>query len=250
MNDATIAEVSTADFVRVMVTNALGPMRVVEAFEDLVKRRGTIGVMSSGLGSISWSDGYLQVYSASKAALNMLMKGFAARHAARTTVIIAPGWVRTDLAAPTPRAKHSARRRCDHEPHRQAWPAFRQLSRRNSSLVSWYQCRCAARADTATFRNRADLPLPRFFRRDRRKAKLVRHAFPRERCASLPVYLYMIDMAGPAQKPTNNHHQKDATTPTPRIELMIAVGRLWSRQTANAPFWSAPTWSTEPAALA
>ena len=75
-------------------------MRVVEAFNDLVKRGGTIGVMSSGLGSISWSDGHLEVYRASKAALNMLMKGFAARHAARTTVIIAPGWVRTDLGGP------------------------------------------------------------------------------------------------------------------------------------------------------
>jgi NAD(P)-dependent dehydrogenase (short-subunit alcohol dehydrogenase family) len=33
MNDDTIAKVSTADFARVMVTNALGPMRVLEAFE-------------------------------------------------------------------------------------------------------------------------------------------------------------------------------------------------------------------------
>ena len=41
------------------------------------------------------------------------------------------------------RAKHSACRRCDHEPYRQAWPAFPQLSRQNSSLVSWRRCHCA-----------------------------------------------------------------------------------------------------------
>jgi NAD(P)-dependent dehydrogenase (short-subunit alcohol dehydrogenase family) len=75
-------------------------MRVVEAFNDLVKCGGTVGVMSSGLGSISWSDGHLEVYRASKAALNMMMKGFAARNTARTTVITAPGWVRTDLGGP------------------------------------------------------------------------------------------------------------------------------------------------------
>ena len=34
--EETIGEVTTEDFVRVMVTNALSPMRVVEALEDLV----------------------------------------------------------------------------------------------------------------------------------------------------------------------------------------------------------------------
>ena len=40
-----------------------------------------------------------EVYRASKAALNMFMRSFAARHAgpARALALIAPGWVRTDL---------------------------------------------------------------------------------------------------------------------------------------------------------
>ena len=36
-----------------MMTNALGPMRRVEALADLVSPNGVIGVMSSGLGSIA-----------------------------------------------------------------------------------------------------------------------------------------------------------------------------------------------------
>src|ERR1700729_1798079 len=49
----TIADVSTDEFIRVMVTNSLSPMRVIEAFQDLVPPTGTIGVMSSGQGSIT-----------------------------------------------------------------------------------------------------------------------------------------------------------------------------------------------------
>jgi NAD(P)-dependent dehydrogenase (short-subunit alcohol dehydrogenase family) len=49
----TIGEVTTEDFVHVMITNVLGPMRCVEAFAPLVRERGTIAVMSSGLGSIA-----------------------------------------------------------------------------------------------------------------------------------------------------------------------------------------------------
>jgi NAD(P)-dependent dehydrogenase (short-subunit alcohol dehydrogenase family) len=49
----TIADVSTDEFIRVMVTNALSPMRAVETLQDLVRPSGTIGIMSSGQGSIT-----------------------------------------------------------------------------------------------------------------------------------------------------------------------------------------------------
>jgi NAD(P)-dependent dehydrogenase (short-subunit alcohol dehydrogenase family) len=61
--EETIGEVTTEDFVRVMVTNALSPMRVVEALEDLVPATGTTGVMSSGLGSVADNEsGGWEVY--------------------------------------------------------------------------------------------------------------------------------------------------------------------------------------------
>jgi NAD(P)-dependent dehydrogenase (short-subunit alcohol dehydrogenase family) len=96
----TTADVSTEEFVRVMVTNALSPMRVIEKLQDVVAPAGTIGVMSSGQGSVANNQtGYREVYRASKAALNMLMRSFAARHRddPRTLLLLAPGWVRTDM---------------------------------------------------------------------------------------------------------------------------------------------------------
>ena len=59
--------VTTEEFNRIMMTNALGPMRRVEALADLVSPNGVIGVMSSGLGSIAGNDsGGWEVYRASK----------------------------------------------------------------------------------------------------------------------------------------------------------------------------------------
>jgi NAD(P)-dependent dehydrogenase (short-subunit alcohol dehydrogenase family) len=102
----TIADVSTDEFVRVMITNSLSPMRAIEILQDLVVPGGTIGVMSSGQGSVSNNEnGHFEVYRGSKAALNMFMRSFAARHAAdpRTLLLMAPGWVRTELGGPEAR---------------------------------------------------------------------------------------------------------------------------------------------------
>jgi NAD(P)-dependent dehydrogenase (short-subunit alcohol dehydrogenase family) len=96
----TIAEVTTDEFTRVMVTNALSPMRVLESLERLVVSTGTIGLMSSGQGSVADNEsGSREVYRASKAALNTLMRSFAARHRGdpRAMLLIAPGWVRTEM---------------------------------------------------------------------------------------------------------------------------------------------------------
>ncbi|MDN7930512.1 SDR family oxidoreductase [Burkholderia metallica] len=102
----TIGEVTTDEFVRVMITNALAPMRVIETLQDLVTDDGLIGAMSSGQGSVANNvNGMREVYRGSKAALNQFMRSFAARQAdtRRAMALMAPGWVRTDLGGPDAR---------------------------------------------------------------------------------------------------------------------------------------------------
>jgi NAD(P)-dependent dehydrogenase (short-subunit alcohol dehydrogenase family) len=95
----TMAEVSTDEFVHVMLTNVLGVMRAVEELGVLARAGGVIGVMSSGQGSIANNtNGANDVYRASKAALNQAMASYAGRHAEdRAIVLMAPGWIRTDM---------------------------------------------------------------------------------------------------------------------------------------------------------
>jgi len=99
----TISDVSTEEFVHVMVTNSLSPMRTIEALEGLVAQDGLIGAMSSGQGSVASNErGGHELYRGSKAALNMFMRSYAARQldGSRALVLMAPGWIRTALGGP------------------------------------------------------------------------------------------------------------------------------------------------------
>lgn len=99
-SEKTIGEISTEAFTSMMVTNALSPMRVIETLDSLVAPGGVIAAMSSGLASIgNNTGGGWEAYRASKAALNTLMRSYAARQPVptRTLLLMAPGWVRTDM---------------------------------------------------------------------------------------------------------------------------------------------------------
>ncbi|MDG5748288.1 SDR family NAD(P)-dependent oxidoreductase [Qipengyuania sp. XHP0207] len=98
------AEQATADEVaHVMMTNAFGPTRAAKSLLPKIKDGGTLGFMSSLMGSIADSSGGYELYRTSKVALNMLAKGVAEQDAGpRNIEVLAlhPGWVQTDMGGP------------------------------------------------------------------------------------------------------------------------------------------------------
>lgn len=89
-------------------TNALGPLRVAEAFVENVaaSERKLMVAITSGMGSISDSSGGSYAYRASKAALNMSFHnlGLDLKSRGIVAIVINPGWVQTDMGgshAPT-----------------------------------------------------------------------------------------------------------------------------------------------------
>ena len=99
----TISEITHEQFVREMTTNAFSPVRLADVMRELVAPGGTIGFMSSQLASITNNtSGGNELYRASKAALNMLVRSFFARLPAgsATVLLLHPGWVRTEMGGP------------------------------------------------------------------------------------------------------------------------------------------------------
>jgi NAD(P)-dependent dehydrogenase (short-subunit alcohol dehydrogenase family) len=94
-------EATTAEVTEIMMTNTFGPIRLAHHLLDhLVSPGGTLAFMSSHRGSIAINvEGGLELYRASKVALNMLARGIWATNRERnlTVLSIHPGWVRTAM---------------------------------------------------------------------------------------------------------------------------------------------------------
>ena len=97
-----LGKLDYAAWARVLDTNSLGPMRVVEAFLENVANSHLkqVVTITSGMGSIADNtSGGSYAYRSSKAAVNMVMKSLSVDLAPRgiTCVVMNPGWVRTDM---------------------------------------------------------------------------------------------------------------------------------------------------------
>ncbi len=97
----SIDKVTPAELGALMLTNAVAPIRTAQALLPLVKDGGTVALMTSILGSVAGRrHGLNGLYSASKAALNSLSRGFFAADIGKRPVTVInfhPGWVKTDM---------------------------------------------------------------------------------------------------------------------------------------------------------
>lgn len=97
------AEATAEEIAHVMMTNAFGPARAAHTLLPKVKDRGTLGFVTSLMGSVEDSSGGYDLYRTSKAAQNMLAKGIAEQLAGSRGIAVLslhPGWVRTDMGGP------------------------------------------------------------------------------------------------------------------------------------------------------
>ncbi|CAN5529365.1 SDR family oxidoreductase [soil metagenome] len=94
-------QATTQEVTDIMMTNTFGPIRLAHHLVDhLVPGAGTLAFMSSHRGSAALNEeGGLELYRASKAALNILARGIHAQHRDRnlTVLSIHPGWARTAM---------------------------------------------------------------------------------------------------------------------------------------------------------
>ena len=92
--------VAEADLVKAMSVNALGPIRVTQAFLPHLERARApiVAVVSSLMGSLGDNRaGKSYAYRMSKAAANMFVRSFAVDYPKIMAVTLHPGWVATDM---------------------------------------------------------------------------------------------------------------------------------------------------------
>ncbi|HEY7851482.1 MAG TPA: SDR family oxidoreductase [Caulobacteraceae bacterium] len=102
--DRNPRNVSHDEFCHLFVTNALAPVRLAEIFsKQVAPNTGVVAFMTSVLGSVEGaSAGGMELYRASKAALNSFTRSYAARHQDKGWAVLSlhPGWVKTDMGGP------------------------------------------------------------------------------------------------------------------------------------------------------
>jgi NAD(P)-dependent dehydrogenase (short-subunit alcohol dehydrogenase family) len=87
-----------------MFTNAIAPIRLARTLVSHIRPgSGVLAFSSSVMGSISLNSGGQELYRASKAALNLLTRGFYLEVRGRDLTVLSlhPGWVRTDMGGPS-----------------------------------------------------------------------------------------------------------------------------------------------------
>lgn len=94
-------EATPAELAQLFATNSVSPIRLARKLLGNIKSgTGVLTFMSSGMGSVAGNTtGGLELYRASKAALNSLARSFAAGLGDRTitVLVMSPGWVKTDM---------------------------------------------------------------------------------------------------------------------------------------------------------
>ncbi|MXP50097.1 SDR family oxidoreductase [Pantoea sp. Eser] len=97
----TLAQSDAQSLAQLFLTNAVAPVRSAEILLPLLsKQKGVLAVTSSQLASLNENPrADMPLYSASKAALNMLSRSLAedVEAQAGTLVTLHPGWVKTDM---------------------------------------------------------------------------------------------------------------------------------------------------------